>query len=68
MRIKIGYLSKSENCAYKDCYLHAKYYFTAIFFCLFLLNIYEIVKPMLLVFLAKGAKYLIKIEELTQLK
>ena len=32
------------DCAYSDCYLHARYYYSGVFYLLFFLNICEIIK------------------------
>jgi hypothetical protein len=50
------------TCAYDDCYLHARYYFSAIFIVLFSLNIWEILKPKLQLFRNTG-KCSIEVEE-----
>ena len=47
----IAFLTNSIGleCAFDDCYLHARYYFTMIFISMFCMNIWEIMKPKLMI-------------------
>lgn len=61
----IIYLAETVGlkCAYDDCYLHARYYFTALFTLLFSMNMLDIIKPKLMYFMRTGTCKLVDDEE-----